>query len=40
MPGGDLEIEVFPDFSLALLGPVRHVADGRLSRELIEEGGP
>ena len=37
MPGGVLEIEVGPSFELTMLGPAKRIADGELSRELLEE---
>ena len=39
MPGGSLEIEVRPDFSMTMIGPARKVADGVLSDELMEDAG-
>ena len=38
MPGGELEIDVLPDYSVTMLGPVGHVADGTLSKELTDDG--
>ena len=35
MPGGELAVGVSPAYDLTLLGPVRHVADGVLGRELL-----
>jgi diaminopimelate epimerase len=37
MPGGVLEIGVGPTFELTMLGPAKRIADGELSRELLEE---
>lgn len=37
MPGGVLEIGVSPTFELTMLGPVKRIADGELSRELLDE---
>lgn len=39
MPGGTLEIEVRPDFSMTMIGPARKVANGVLSDELMEDAG-
>jgi hypothetical protein len=35
MPGGELVVEVRPDWTLRLTGPVEEVATGTLSPELI-----
>ncbi len=37
MPGGVLEIGVGPAFEITMLGPARKIADGELSRELLDE---
>ena len=37
MPGGVLEIGVGPNFELTMLGPVKRIADGELSSELLDE---
>lgn len=39
MPGGVLEIGVGPNFELTMLGPVKRIADGELSRELLDDAG-
>jgi hypothetical protein len=36
MPGGELVIDVRPDWSLKLEGPVEEVYTGTLSREFVE----
>jgi len=36
MPGGELEIDVRPDFSIRLRGPVAEVCEGELAPELLE----
>jgi diaminopimelate epimerase len=36
MPGGSLHIEVRPNFSLSMLGPVQKVAEGQIANELVE----
>jgi diaminopimelate epimerase len=36
MPGGTLAVEVRPDWSIRLQGPVAEVYTGRLSREFVE----
>jgi diaminopimelate epimerase len=35
MPGGDVDIEISPDFELTLTGPVTNVCHGTLSSELL-----
>jgi diaminopimelate epimerase len=37
MPGGVLEIGVGPNFELTMIGPAKRIADGELSRELLED---
>jgi len=37
MPGGQLEIGVGKDYDLTMLGPVRKVADGELSHEMLDD---
>ncbi|MBI3966515.1 MAG: diaminopimelate epimerase [Chloroflexi bacterium] len=36
MPGGELQVEVRPDWSLRLAGPVEEVCSGTLNREFVE----
>ena len=39
MPGGSLEIGVASDLALTMLGPVRKVAEGSVSEELLSDAG-
>jgi hypothetical protein len=36
MPGGELEIEVRPDYSICLRGPVAEVYAGELAPDLLD----
>jgi diaminopimelate epimerase len=36
MPGGELRIEVRPDWSIRLRGPVAEVCEGTLSADLLD----
>ena len=38
MPGGEIEISIDDDFRTVMTGPVTRVAEGRLSKELIDQG--
>jgi diaminopimelate epimerase len=37
MPGGSIGIEVGPDFSIRMTGPVTHIADGDIDPECLED---
>jgi len=40
MPGGTLKIGIDRDFSITMFGPARKIAEGVISRELVEDGRP